>query len=85
MVSEELRAVLISFDGDFEKISPRVPSGHRTRFRNLSRIWMRCGEPGAAGRLHGALDFVMTVFVLAETPPRKMRLWIGSGYLRTER
>jgi predicted nuclease of predicted toxin-antitoxin system len=44
-VSEELKAILISFDGDFQTIAPRVPHGHRLRFRKLSRIWMRCDEP----------------------------------------
>jgi predicted nuclease of predicted toxin-antitoxin system len=43
--SEELEAVLISFDGDFEVISPRIPKGQRRRFRKLSRIWVRCSEP----------------------------------------
>ncbi len=44
-VSQELEAILLSFDGDFEVISPRIPKGQRKRFRKLSRIWMRCGEP----------------------------------------
>jgi predicted nuclease of predicted toxin-antitoxin system len=28
-VSQELDAVLLSFDGDFEVIAPRIPKGHR--------------------------------------------------------
>ena len=47
-ISQELDAVLVSFDGDFQKIAPRVPDGQRARFRRLSRIWMRCNEPRAA-------------------------------------
>jgi predicted nuclease of predicted toxin-antitoxin system len=50
-VSQEVDAILVSFDGDFEKIAPRVPRGQRTRFRKLSRIWIRCGEPQAAQRM----------------------------------
>ena len=56
--SQELEAVLVSFDGDFEKIAPRIPAGQRTRFRKLSRIRMCCGEPQAAQRLEKALDLV---------------------------
>ena len=83
-VSQELEAILLSFDGDFEVISPRVPHGQRRRFRKLSRIWMRCGEPQAANRLRAVLDFVASEYALV-TPAAPMRLMIGAGYLRTDR
>lgn len=82
--SQELEAVLVSFDGDFETIAPRVPKGQRNRFRRLSRILMRCGEPQAALRLSRALDFVEREFDLT-TPSTPMRLTIGKSYLRTDR
>lgn len=82
--SEELQAVLVSFDGDFETISPRVAKGQRRRFRKLSRIWMRCSEPQAAQRLLKGLDFVVREFALT-TPSTPMRLTIGGSYLRTDR
>jgi predicted nuclease of predicted toxin-antitoxin system len=82
--SEELEAILVSFDGDFETISPRIPKGQRRRFRKLSRIWMRCSEPQAAQRFLKALDFVDREFGLT-TPSAPMRLTISAGYLRTDR
>jgi predicted nuclease of predicted toxin-antitoxin system len=82
--SQELEAILISFDGDFEAISPRIPKGQRRRFRKLSRIWMRCSEPQAAQRMQGVLDFVATEFALTSAT-RPMRLTIGASYLRTDR
>jgi predicted nuclease of predicted toxin-antitoxin system len=84
-VAEELSAVLVSFDGDFEKISPRIPRGVRTRFRRLSRIWMRCDEPRAAARLRSALDLVTAEYGLATTDERRMTISIGASYIRTER
>src|ERR1700760_4502072 len=57
-VSQELEAILLSFDGDFEVISPRIPYGQRRRFRKLSRVWLRCGEPQAAARMKAVMDFV---------------------------
>ncbi len=54
-ISERLDAVLISFDGDFEKIAPRVPEGTRQRYRRLSRIWFQCKEYQASQRLERAL------------------------------
>lgn len=85
-VCQELNAVLVSFDGDFQRIAPRIPHGQRRRFRKLSRIWMRCGEPNAAQRLGDVLAFVQAEYDLCQTPSGKqMILWIGSSYLRTER
>jgi predicted nuclease of predicted toxin-antitoxin system len=83
-VAEELKAVLISFDGDFEKIAPRIPHGERARFRRLSRIWVRCGEPQAAKRLEDALDLIVSEHRLAR-PGAPMRMWITKSYLRTDR
>jgi predicted nuclease of predicted toxin-antitoxin system len=37
-VAEEHQAVLISFDGDFQTIAPRIPHGHRARLV-VSRIF----------------------------------------------
>jgi predicted nuclease of predicted toxin-antitoxin system len=36
-VSEADGAILVSADHDFERIAPRIPKGHRARFRRLSR------------------------------------------------
>jgi predicted nuclease of predicted toxin-antitoxin system len=83
-VAQELNAVLLSFDGDFEVIAPRIAKGHRKRFRKLSRIWMRCDEPQAANRLKGALDLVVSEYALAK-PNAPMRMWVSSSYLRTDR
>jgi predicted nuclease of predicted toxin-antitoxin system len=82
--TQELEAVLVSFDGDFEAISPRIPRGQRARFRKLSRIWLRCGEPQASLRFSRVLDFVVSEYALV-TNATPMRLTIGSSYLRTDR
>ena len=87
-VAEELVAILISLpgDGDFEKIAPRVLKGQRMRFRKLSRIRMRCGEPQAAKRLETALDLVATEFSLAQKrSDSRMMMTVGKSYLRTDR
>jgi len=85
-ISEEIGAVLVSFDGDFQKIAPRVPLGQRNRFRRLSRIWMRCNEPRAAERVESALSLVESEYELAQSrPDRRMFIWITPGYIRTDR
>ena len=39
--SEAEDAVLVSLDGDFKRIAPRIPNSQRRRFRRLSRIALR--------------------------------------------
>jgi predicted nuclease of predicted toxin-antitoxin system len=85
-VAEQHEAVLVSFDGDFQLIAPRIPIGHRSRFRRLSRIWMRCGEPIGAQRLASALSLVESEFELGQQrDDQRMHFWVGISYLRTER
>jgi Domain of unknown function (DUF5615) len=84
-VSQELDAILLSFDGDFEKIAPRVPAGERARFRRLSRIWMPCREGRSAARLENAIDLIEREYEIARDKPRKMRFCIGDSFLRTDR
>jgi predicted nuclease of predicted toxin-antitoxin system len=85
-VAQEINAVLVSFDGDFQTIAPRVPHGHRMRFRTLSRIWMRCDEPAAAARIEYALPLIQSEFDLAQhRADTRMLMWVASSYLRTDR
>lgn len=85
-VSQDLGAVLISFDGDFEKIAPRIPKGHRRRFRRLSRIWMRCREPDAAKRFLEALTLVESEYAIAQSRSDvRMHIWIGGDFIRIQR
>ena len=85
-ISQEMNAVLVSFDGDFEKIAPRVPDGHQRRFRGLSRIWMRCSEFQAEQRVERALSLIEAEYEIAQaSPDGRMFIWIANGYLRTNR
>ena len=85
-VSEELDAILVSFDGDFQKIAPRIPKGHRARFRKLCRIWMRCTEPQAAARLRGALELISDEYRRAQSrADTRLRVWVSTSYIRTDR
>lgn len=85
-VSQELSAVLVTFDGDFKKIAPRVPTGARSRFKRLSRVWMRCNEYQAAQRVEKALALIESEYALAQSSASSaMHISIGNGYIRTER
>jgi predicted nuclease of predicted toxin-antitoxin system len=57
-ISERDQATLISHDRDFKKIAPRIPDGHRTRFRKLSMIRMMCIKPRSAARISAILPYI---------------------------
>jgi hypothetical protein len=85
-IAQEIKATLISFDGDFERIAPRVPKGARQRFKRLSRIWMQCSEYQAAKRLELALSLIMAEHDLAiHRPDVRVMIWVASGYIKTIR
>jgi predicted nuclease of predicted toxin-antitoxin system len=85
-IAEKINATLISFDGDFEKIAPRVPAGARRRFKKLCRIWLQCSEFQAASRLELALSLVESERQLADTRhDLRMLIWVSSGYIKTHR
>jgi predicted nuclease of predicted toxin-antitoxin system len=47
-IGDQLSAIVVTWDRDFERIVERVPAGNRRAFRRLGRISFRCNE--AQGR-----------------------------------
>lgn len=79
-------AILISLDADFDKIAPRIPFGHKSRFRKLSRISLKCNPVRASQRVALAMSFIELEWSIAclSADPR-MIVWIGNDVLRTHR
>mgnify|MGYP003136584698 CR=1 FL=1 len=85
-VAEDNAAILVSHDGDFQKIAPRIPNGQKARFKKLSRIWLRCNEYQSASRLEKAFTIIEHEFDIAtNSADMRMQIWIGNSYIRTER
>ena len=85
-VSEEDGTVLVSCDRDFKLIAPRIPRGHRARFRRLSRISLECNEPQAAQRVEEAMSFIELEYENALTrADKRMIVVIKNGVITTHR
>lgn len=85
-IAEESGAILLSHDGDFRKIAPRIPDGQRTRFKNLSRIQLRCAEFQAAQRIEKTFSFIQFEHqICTQQPDQRMILQIGQSFIRSER
>lgn len=44
-IGDQMSAIVVTWDRDFEQLVSRVPAGGRTAFRRLGRISFRCREP----------------------------------------
>ncbi len=85
-VAEDKQAILVSHDGDFKKISPRIPDGQKKRFRNLSRIHLRCAEYQAADRLEKVMNFIISEYKIAQkSRDKRMMVIVGNSFIRSER
>ena len=85
-VSEEDGSVLVSCDGDFKVIAPRIPMGMRSRFRRLSRIWLCCNEPQAAQRVRIAMSLIEAEYEIAQnSADRRMHIVIQNSGIKTHR
>ena len=85
-VAEDFGAILVSHDGDFQRIAPRIPQGQKRRFRKLSRIQLRCAEHQASQRIEKTFDFIRSEFQIAQrSQDNRMILQIGSSFIRSDR
>lgn len=44
-IGDQMSAIVVTWDKDFETLVSRVPAGGRAAFRRLGRISFRCREP----------------------------------------
>lgn len=85
-VSEEEGAVLVTCDRDFKLIAPRIPKGHRARFRRLSRISLECSEPQAAQRVEEAMSLIELEYEKAQQrADKRMIVVIKNSVINTVR
>ena len=85
-VAQESDAVLVSHDGDFKAIAPRVPKGAKQRFRRLSRIHMNVESNQALNRITAAIEFVEFEWDGAQQrDDKRLHIVVGKAVLKTSR
>lgn len=55
-IGNNLGAIVVTWDRDFEKIVRRIPLGSRAKFRQLGRLSFRCKEPRGVALLEKWID-----------------------------
>lgn len=84
--AESIDAVLISHDGDFKRIAPRIPHGERNRFRRLSRIHLQCDYAGAEIRVAAAISLIEFEWSLAqERADKRIHIVVQKTGIKTNR
>jgi len=85
-ISERLDSILVTSDGDFKKIAPKIPKGMRQRYRRLNRIWLRCNEWQASQRLEKALSLIEHEYAIAQNAKDgRMHIMVSNSFIRTDR
>lgn len=85
-VSEMEDAILVSSDGDFNKIAPRISDGQKRRFKKLSRITLKCNAPQAARRMKAAMSLIESEYEFAQkSHDSRMFIVLGKSFIRTDR
>lgn len=57
-LGDQLSAVVVTWDRDFDAFARRIPEGNKTRFRKLGRITFQCPEPRGVSVLQRWIEHI---------------------------
>ncbi|MGE8142992.1 DUF5615 family PIN-like protein [Novosphingobium sp. NPDC080210] len=85
-VAQDSDAILLTHDGDFKKIAPRIPAGNKTRFKKLSKIHLSIPQVKSKNRLEDAISFIEFEWQIAQQcRDKRMHLVIQPSIIKTHR
>jgi len=85
-VAQDTDCILLTHDGDFKTVAPRVPKGERARFRKLSKIHLSCSQAQSQTRLAAAIALVEFEWAGAQArPDKRLHVVIQPGVIKTHR
>lgn len=85
-MAQDSDAILITHDGDFRTVAPRIALGQRARFRKLSKIHLACDHPKAQNRLAAAIALVEFELAAAQDrSDKRLHIVIQPAVIKTHR
>lgn len=85
-VAQDSDCILLTHDGDFKKVAPRIPVGERNRFRKLSKVHLACEPVKAGERLAAAMAFIEFEWDAAQNrPDKRLTIVIQPAVMKTHR
>jgi len=84
--AQDTDSILLTHDGDFKTVAPRIPKGQRNRFRKLSKIHLACEHPRAKSRLEEALELIEFEWSAAQRrADKRLHVVVRPGVISTHR
>jgi predicted nuclease of predicted toxin-antitoxin system len=65
-LGDSLGMIVVTWDKGFRQLAKRAPHGERQRFRNLSRLTLRCNQARAVERVQRYLELIEFEFDQAQ-------------------
>lgn len=85
-VAQDLDAILLTDDSDFQTIVARRPDGQKRRFRKLSRVHLGCEHSKVVTRLAAAISLIEFEYEIAQgRSDKRMILDLKPTLIRTHR
>ena len=57
-LGDQMAAMVVTWDRDFDALVKRIPDGNKARFRSLGRISFKCAEPRGVALLERWIDHI---------------------------
>lgn len=67
--AQDSDAILLTHDGDFKTVAPRIAIGQRNRFRKLSKVHLNIEHVRSERRLAAAIELIEFEWVAAQNRP----------------
>lgn len=84
-IAQDNDCILLTHDGDFKKVAPRIEKGSRKRFKKLSRIHLACPQAQAQKRLAAAIALIEFEWTGAQARKDRLYLVIQPATIKTHR
>ncbi|CDO35042.1 DUF5615 family PIN-like protein [Novosphingobium sp. KN65.2] len=84
--AQDSDAILLTHDGDFKAVAPRIPIGQRNRFRKLSKVHLAVEHVKSESRLGEAITLVEFEWVSAQKRrDRRVHVVVQPSVIKTHR
>lgn len=84
--AQDSDAILLTHDGDFKTVAPRVSFGQRSRFRKLSKVHLNLEHVRSAQRLTAAIALIEFEWLAAqERADKRIHIAIKLAVITTYR
>jgi predicted nuclease of predicted toxin-antitoxin system len=84
--AQDADAILLTHDGDFKSVAPRIALGQRNRFRKLSKVHLNLEHARSEKRLAAAIALIEFEWLAAQArTDKRLHIVIQLAVIKTHR